>query len=183
METPKVQFINIPLSKETDWIYGFLFKNKWGWGKHIIKKHPSIKNVLSLETETEQVQFLEEYIVQFRKNNQKLMEKNQINYQKEWQKIETQSFLALSEIMQIDWPKNKKIIKAMLSVNPICPRFLNNWSFSLFYNYKKISHAMEVIMHESCHFLYFEKWQQMYPEMSRKNFESPHLGVKPCPAG
>ena len=31
MSLPKVKFINIPLSKEIDWIYGFLFQNKWGW--------------------------------------------------------------------------------------------------------------------------------------------------------
>jgi hypothetical protein len=63
----------------------------------------------------------------------------------------------------------------MISINPICPRFLNNWSFSIFFNYKKISDAMEVIMHECCHFLYFEKWKKMYPEMNNKKFESPYL--------
>jgi len=63
----------------------------------------------------------------------------------------------------------------MISINPICPRFLNDWSFSIFYNYKEISHAMEVIMHESCHFLYFEKWRNLYPKMSPKKFESPYI--------
>ena len=33
---------------------------------------------------------------------------------------------------------------------------------------------METIMHECCHFLYFEKWQKLYPKMNRKKFESPH---------
>lgn len=175
MSLPKVKFTDIPLPKEVDWMHGFLFQNKWGWGKYIIKKHPKIKRVFSFKTETEQIKFLKEYIVEFRIENQELIEKNKIEYQKEWKKIEKDFFLKLSEIMQIDWPKNKKIIRAMISVNPICPRFLKDWSFSIFYNYKKIPHAIEVIMHESCHFLYFEKWKQLYPKINSKKFESPHL--------
>ena len=175
MNMPKVKFIDIPLSKEIDWIHGFLFQNKWGWGKYIIRKHPEIKKVFSFKTEAEQVKFLRNYIIQFKKDNQKLIEKNQIEYQKVWKKIEKEFFITLSEIIQIDWPKNRKTIKALVSLNPICPRFLNDWSFSIFYNYKKISHAMEVIMHESCHFLYFEKWKKLYPKMDSKKSESPYL--------
>lgn len=175
MNTSKVKFTNIPLSKEIDWIHGFLFQNEWDWGKYIIKKHPKIKKVFSIKTEEDQVKFLRNYIIQFKKDNQELIEKNKIKYQIEWQKIEKDFLITLSEIIQINWPKNKKIIKAMISINPICPRFLNDWSFSIFYNYKKMSHAMEVIMHESCHFLYFEKWKKLYPKVSNKKFESPHI--------
>ena len=175
MNILKVKFTDISLSKEVDWIHGFLFQNKWGWGKYIIRKHPEIKKVFSFKTESEQVEFLREYIVKFRIENQKLIEKNKTVYQKEWQKVEKDFFTILSEIIQIDWPKNIKTIKAMVSLNPICPRFLKDWSFSIFYNYKKTSCAMEVIMHESCHFLYFEKWKKIYPKMDSKKFESPYL--------
>ena len=34
---------------------------------------------------------------------------------------------------------------------------------------------MEVIMHETCHFLYFEKWKKLYPKMDSRKFESPHI--------
>jgi hypothetical protein len=175
MDLPKVKFTDISLSKEVDWVHGFLFQNKWGWGKYIIKKHPKIKRVFSFKTELEQIKFLKDYLVKFRKENQKLIEKNKIKYQIEWEKIEKDFFIILSEITQTTWPKNKKVIKAMISVNSICPRFLKDWSFSIFYNYKKISHAMEVIMHECCHFLYFEKWKQLYPKINDKKFESPYL--------
>jgi len=175
MSLPKVKFTNIPLSKEIDWTHGFLFQNKWGWGKYIIKKHPKIKRVFSFKTEAEQVKFLKKYIVEFRKENQKLIEKNKTKYQKEWEKIEKDFFIILSEIIKTDWPKDKKTIKAMVSINPICPRFLNDWSFSIFCNYKKISDAMEVIMHESCHLLYFEKWKKIHPKMNYEKFESPHI--------
>lgn len=175
MNLPKIKFTDIPLSKEIDCLHGFLFQDKWGWGKYIIKKYPKIKQALSLKTEKEQMKFLKGYIVEFRKENQEFIEKNKTKYQQEWQKVENDFFITLSGIMQIDWPKNKKIIKAMVSANPICPRFLNDWSFSLFYDYKKTSHAMEIIMHESCHFLYFEKWKKLYPKISSRKFEFPHV--------
>lgn len=175
MDLPKVKFIDMPLSKEINWIYGFLFQDKWGWGKYIIKKHPKIKKVFSFKTEAEQVKFLRNYIVEFKKENQKLIEKNKIKYQKNWQKIEKEFFITLSEILEAKWPQNRKVIKAMMSINPICPRFLKSWSFSIFYNYKKISDAMEVIMHECCHFLYFEKWKEIFPKTDTKKFETPYL--------
>jgi hypothetical protein len=53
----KVKFTNIPLSKEIDWIHGFLFQNEWSWGKYIIKKHSGIKKIFSLKKETEQIKF------------------------------------------------------------------------------------------------------------------------------
>lgn len=175
MDLPKIKFVEMPSSTEIDWMYGFLFQNEWGWGKYIIRKHPKIKGGVSLKTEAEQVEFLKNYIIEFKKENCKLIEENKIKYQAEWQKIEKDFFVILSEIMQTNWPRDKKAIKAMISINPICPRFLNNWSFSIFYNYKKISHAIEVIMHESCHFLYFEKWKQVYPKINPKKFESPYI--------
>ncbi len=30
-------------------------------------------------------------------------------------------------------------------------------------------------MHESCHFLYFEKFKKMYPKISHKKYESPYI--------
>ncbi len=128
MNLPKVKFIDIPLSKEADWIHGFLFQNKWGWGKYIIKKHPEIKKIFSFKREAKQIKFLKKYIIEFKKENNKLIEENKTRYQKEWQKIEKDFFITLSKILQIDWPQNKTI-RAMISINPICPRFLNDWSF------------------------------------------------------
>lgn len=175
MNTPKVNFTYIPLSVEVDWIHGFLFQNKYGWGKCIIQKHPAINKIFSLEDESEQINFLRKYVSEFRKEKKKVIEQNKIFYNNEWLKIEKVFFTRLSEILQIEWPNSKKTIKAMISINPISPRFLDDWSFSLFYHYKKTSHAMEVIMHESCHFLYFEKFKTIYPNISSEKFEYPYI--------
>jgi hypothetical protein len=175
MALPKVKFTNISLSEEVDLLYIFLFEDEWDWGERIVKKNPKIKEVFSFKNEKERIKFLKDFIVNFRKENQELIEKNKKEYQKEWGRIEKDFFIILSEIIQTDWPKNKKIIKIKISANPICPRSLSDWSFSLFYNYKKAFDATEIIMHEACHFLYFEKWKKLYPEMDNKKFDEPHI--------
>ena len=175
MPLPKVYFINIPLSIEVDYIHGFLFQNKWCWGKYIIRKHPRIKKVYSIKGENNQVKFLRKYVLDYRKSNQKFIDINNRKYQKAWNRIEKDYFELLQEIMSTKWPKNRKKIRAMISINPICPRFLNNWSFSIFYNYKKIEDTIEVIMHECCHFLYFEKWKEVFPNAKSKTFDYPYI--------
>jgi hypothetical protein len=175
MSLSKTKFSNIPLLIEVDIIHNFLFENGWGWNKYVIRKHPKIKQIFSLKGKNAQVDFLKKYIIKFKKNNSKAIEKNKKNYEKEWRKIEKDFLMKLSEIMEIGWPKNRKTIKAMISINPICPRFLNNWSFSIFYNRKDTKSALEVIAHEICHFLYFEKWRKLYPKMSLKKFEAPNI--------
>jgi len=61
-------------------MHGFLFQNEWGWGKFIIKKHPKIKRVFSFKSELKQVKFLKDYIVEFRRENRRLIEGNKIKY-------------------------------------------------------------------------------------------------------
>jgi hypothetical protein len=175
MFTPKVKFINITLLKEVDWMHSFLIQDNWGWDKYIIKKHPKIKEVFSFKNEKEKVKFLKGYIFETREENQKIINKNKVRYEKNWRKTEKDFFILLSEILQITWPLNRDIIKAMISINPICPRFLNDWSFFIYFNYKNIKDAMEIIMHECCHFLYFEKWKNMHPKMNSEKFEFPYI--------
>lgn len=174
MFTPKVKFSIISIRLEVNLIYFFLFYEKWGWGNKIIRKYPNLKNVFNIKTKKNREKCIEEYILKFRDENKDII-KNQIKkYTKNWGKVEKQYLIILSEILNTPWPKNKKIIKAMISINPICPRFINNWSFALFYKQKR-GHMKETIMHEVCHFLYFKKWKEVFPDAKRKTFEYPHI--------
>lgn len=175
MHLPKIKFIDMPLPEEANMIFWFLTQDTWGWNKQIIKIHPDLKRILLLKDGESQRDFLKKFIAAFRKNNSAKIRKNRARYEKAWRKIENDFFTTLSEILEIDWPKDKKIIHAMSSVNPVCPRFLDNWSFSMFYNYKKTDDTFDVITHECCHFLYFEKWKSLYPKMAHKKFDDPHI--------
>jgi hypothetical protein len=169
---PKVNFINISQNTELKMLYHFLFEDKWGWNERIIKIHPKIKDVYLLKNKKDRITFLKKYIVDFNKSHKTMIESKKKKYQKSWRRIEKDYFQTISQILNTDWPTNRKHIYAMLSINPICPRFLNTWSFDLFYNYKT---GIEVIMHESCHFLYFKKWHELYPKAEKKTFNDPYI--------
>ncbi len=174
MFLPKVKFIEIPIKTEIDWIYGFLFKNEWGWGKVIIRRHPGLKAIYKLRTEKERILFLEKYILNFRKENKKRIMSKKKEIETAWLSIEKKYLALLSEIIGMPWPSRRKEIKAMISINPICPRFLRVWGFSLSFDYK-IKDAIETIMHEICHFLYFEKWKELFPKSEKKTFDHPYI--------
>jgi len=174
-QLPQVKFTDTPPKFEIEMFSNFLFKDSWGWSKYIYKNYPELKPIKKLKTQKEKDKFLKEFIINYRKTNKKDIEESKIRYQKEWIKIEKKYFKILSQILQTDWPKNKKIIKAMVSMNIICPRFLDDWSFSVFYSHKNLKHILVIIAHECCHFLYFKKWQEIYPKAKRKTFNTPHI--------
>jgi len=159
---------------ELDWLYGFLFYNEWGWEKYIFKKHPELRHVYDFKRKKEREKFILDYVKQYNSLHKKLIQKNKVRMEKNWKLIEKKYFSFLSEIINTNWSKNKKDITAMLSINPICPRLLKDWSFFVNYKYK-IKDAMEVIMHETCHFLYFKKWKELFPQTKPKQYESPYI--------
>jgi len=170
---PKVQFVELPIEMEKEFFFNFLFKSDMS--KYVTKRHPKLKKILSIKSDIERKKIISDYISEYRKKNSKIIKKHIVKYEKAWKKIEKPFFLELSNIIDMQWPKNQKIIKAYISINSICPRFLDDWSFTMYYNYPDIKEAMEIIMHECCHFLYFEKWKKVFPRMNRNKFESPHI--------
>ncbi len=174
MFLPKVIFKKVSRALEADLLYGFLFHNKWGWEKRILRAHPQLKNVYNYQKAADRKRYLREYTRQYPIENELRMRKNIKTHQKRWQQLEIAYFSTLAEIMNIVWPKNHSIITALVSINPICPRFLEDWSF-LFSYQETAKEGLEIIMHESCHFLYFNKWKEAFPKSNPKTFEYPHL--------
>jgi len=174
MAYPKVKFSNIPLKFELGLFYNFLFENTWGWGRYITKTHPQFKLVLKLKIKKEREAAIKKYAVAFwNKNKKKLLAQKKVDTTK-WRKVENNFFEVLPQIMETSWPENRRTINAMISIIPICPRFLDNWSFSLSGLWRGAG-AIEVIMHEICHFLYFKKWKEVFPQAERQTFDKPYL--------
>lgn len=171
---PKVKFSNIPLQMEVGLIRHFLF-DAWGWGSRITKLYPELKKAIKIKDNKKRDEFIFNFLNNYRIHKKKTIKNNLNKYKFFWNKIEKDYFLALSEIIGTKYPVDKKYINAYLSLNPICPRFLDTWSFSLFYNYKDLRRMKETIMHECCHFLYFKKWKELFPKAKRRTFDSPYI--------
>lgn len=154
--------------------YFFLFEYTWGWGANIIKNHPDLGPVKNIKREAERKAFIKKYVLDYRRKNRKRLLAQLRKDETVWKKVEDKYMNILPQIMEITWPEEKEKIRAMISIIPICPRFLDDWSFAIFGGWQSEG-MIEVIMHEICHFLYFKKWKEVFPDADRKTFDNPYL--------
>lgn len=168
MKYPKVKIRQIPLKLEFGMFNYFVFNPSSNFGRYFFIEHPDLKNVKSKKE-------VEKYIINFRRKNKKAIKDSMAVFEKKWQKIEKDFFKILPEVLETEWPKDQTIT-AYISINPISPRYLDKWSFSI--NYKTHSNTprlREIFMHEIVHFLYFKKWREIFPKADRKTFDYPHI--------
>lgn len=80
---------------------------------------------------------------------------------------------ALSEHFETEWPEDKPEIVGLITNLPVYPRFLDIYKFGV--GYENIPKSIEASAHEIVHFLWFKKWKEVFPEMDRREYESPRL--------
>lgn len=174
MALPHVVFKPLSLRRETEIISNFLLEGGPEWSKYVTRCHPQLRRALTLATKRERLAFVRTYVDEYRTRHAKRLKNRQDAFERDWQKVEQRFFTRLADILETDWPKRRSHITASVSINPICPRFLDEWSFTISMNAER-SRAREIIMHECVHFLYFKKWAEIYPNADRRTFESPHI--------
>jgi hypothetical protein len=94
--------------------------------------------------------------------------------QDDWGVIGDEFLEILSKHFETEWPRDKRMITGYISIMPIFPRFLDKFSFCVSYK-RNTAQARETIAHEIIHFLWFKKWEEVFPEIARNQYESPHL--------
>ncbi len=164
---PKLKIREIPLKLEREVFSAFLFNHRGGWGEYILRKHPKLGKA---KNERE----VGEYLSAFRLKNKKAIRGSVKIFEKRWKEIEEEFFALLPRVLGTEWPKNKTIT-VYVSANPISPRFLDDWSFSMHYKNSSSAGVREFFAHEILHFLYFKKWKEVFPEAKRKTFDYPHI--------
>lgn len=175
MKIPKVKFELAKNKFETEMLYYFCFTNNHS-SYVVFKKYPALKKNLSkAKTKNKRLKVINSFVKAFWKKNKKDLEKNSKKFQKEWNKINDKYMFVLSEILETKWPTKRKKIRALVSLNPIYPRFLKDWTFSV-YGFKKNKKELnEIISHEVLHFLYFKKWKEIFPKSKERTFDIPYL--------
>lgn len=129
----------------------------------ILEQHPSLGNIPKNK--------IKDYVLNYHINNREKINMAKEKIKEEWNKINDKFMLTLSEVLEIEWPKHYKEIKCFVSIVPVCPRFLKKHMFSIFFNTKM---PVQIIAHEICHFLYFEKWKKIFKH-NEKQFEYPNI--------
>lgn len=62
---------------------------------------------------------------------------------------------------------------AMVTINPVCPRYLDRNAFAVFFRYP-VEIAVETALHEACHFYWFAAWRRIFRD-DPALYESPRL--------
>lgn len=174
---PKVKFELVVLKYETDNLFDFCVpsKNFWDWSGYVYRVHPKLKEELKkAKTRKEKEKIVRNYVKRFWRSELEQLKTQKKLFQKEWNKINNSFMKTLSEVLETDYPKDRKTIFGMISINPICPRFLKYWTFQIFYM-QRLLKMRETVAHETLHFLYFKKWKEVFPEADEKTFDYPYL--------
>ena len=101
--------------------------------------------------------------------------KNEVKrYNEIWRKYNDNYFKALSSYLNITWPKDHMKVYASVGLIPVFPRYLNEFRFAISTNLKE-EKIIETTAHETCHFLWFQKWHELYPSCPKRHYDSPYL--------
>ena len=95
------------------------------------------------------------------------------DYQGHWDKNRRAVEEALGDIFQIPLEGRYQDIRADITLNPICPRFLKERRFDVFYR-NSPSGALGMALHEIVHFLWFDRWNALFHD-DPAEYETPHL--------
>jgi hypothetical protein len=147
----------------------------WDWSRHILDNYPELDKLLkNVKGRSQRGKIAEDFFEKFVRANKNLLEKKASRFQQEWNKINNRYMVALSEVLEIRWKKTDKEIRAFVSPNPICPRYIKKRIFDVYYLSSK-EWMKSVAAHEILHFLYFEKWKKIFPKTPERHFDAPHL--------
>lgn len=145
------------------------------WSEVVYQCYPGLKEgLIKIKNKKERQEFEYQFFAQvFRDKERQIYEKTEL-FQQEWDVINNKIMLVLADMVEHDWSlKDEKII-ARVTLNPICPRYINERMFDVFYG-MDVDTMKSISIHELLHFIYFEKWKEVFPGTDVREFESPYL--------
>ena len=117
--------------------------------------------------------YLTDFFSRFASENASLIQTKLEKYNERWQLYRAQIVDALQEAFDIDLAPLFNDIRSYITFNPISPRYLENYTFDVFYLQSEKG-ALGTSIHEIIHFVWFYVWQRQFQD-SAKEYEMPHL--------
>lgn len=139
----------------------------------IYKVYPELRELLSDTGDEEERKNIENrFFSEVLAEEQESLQKSTLLFQKEWDLIEAKVVETLSGIVEQEWEQNSFDVR--VSINPICPRYLKLHAFDVFYR-QNLERMKAITTHELLHFIYFNKFASIFPEISKEEYNRPHL--------
>ncbi|MFA5934396.1 MAG: hypothetical protein WC827_00720 [Candidatus Paceibacterota bacterium] len=139
---PEVQFEVLGIKDEIEMIFSFcMHKNpSLDFSKVVYNVHPELRKMVDGITDEKQFhEQCEKYVLDYIDKNKEALEKSKKHFQKIWNQIGEDLLKNLLEDFETDLPEEIKEIKANVSINPMCPRFIDRWMFNLYYKFSDSS--------------------------------------------
>lgn len=144
------------------------------WSDSLLYFYPQIdKAELCNKTYNQKREYLLEILTDTYYKLEPEIENKVVLYNERWDKYHNQIEDAFSEAFEIDTRAIFNDIIANLTLNPVCPRFLKEHSFDIFYM-NSDKGAIGMSLHEMIHFVWFHVWNKTFHD-SYDEYETPHL--------
>jgi len=174
---PKVRFGYAGAGSDAKAIHSFYNTscNKVDWSNCIFSAHSPLREELRrARTDRQELSAIGCYTTMAWQEEARMIRSQRRLFEAEWGKVNGEFMSLLPKMMETQWPADRRYVRAHVSINPICPRDLDDWSFTIYY-LKSVASMRETVAHETLHFLYFKKWREVFPDAERSSFESPQL--------
>ena len=173
---PRVIFKEMSLKENVENIKWMFFdtNGEFSIRDAVIQYFPDLKESINLETKEEIYSNIEKLIKECYEYSLEKIKLDVKKYNDIWREYNDNYFSELAKYLNIDWPSDKLVIVAKVGLIPVFPRYLDDFSFDLSFSLNK-ENVVEVTAHETLHFLWFEKWKQLFLDSKREEYDSPHL--------
>jgi len=164
----ELDFKTAPIEYDVNQLHRFLNPDEedWDWSGYI----KGIYSKLNKEDTKKQIRF---FLTKFKKDKELELKKKKEAYKKEFEKIYEKIILKFKEILELKDIKIGKI-NILISLCPINPYDLKKKEFSVYWGFQ-IRDIIAISIHEILHFIYYEKWKEIFPNTTIKDFEPPSL--------
>ena len=178
MRIPKIIFREMTLQENIDTIKWAYYENNGSLSVHdfTIGYFPELA-VFDENTPKEIVyKKIEEVVTKEYNYYLKRIKSETKRYNDIWEKYNDKYLTSLSDYLEVDLPQID-VIQGKVGLIPVFPRYLDEFSFSVSTGLDDWF-LIKSSAHETLHFVWFEKWKQIHPEIPRRQYDSPYISWK-----
>lgn len=179
MHIPKVVFEPVSLENNIDIVKWAFFQEDGDLDIHTctLNCFPELNSIDMSLSHDEISNKIEDIVTDNYNKNISIINDYVSKYNKIWSKYNDYYFEVLSKYLNIEFPDSVRIINGFVGIMPVCPRYLDTFDFCISVN-TSIDNVMRITSHECCHFLWFVKWEKLYPECPRSHYDNPYIEWK-----
>lgn len=179
MKYPKVVFKPMSLEENIDIIKWSFYAEQTDLNVHdyTIKYFEELRNLDIKTPKEEGYKEIEKVVTNYYEKNKDIMMREVKRYQTLWEEYNDKYLFMLSNYLGVEFAKTVREIKATVGFIPVCPRNLDDYSFAISM-WIENSKVIEIAAHEILHFLWFEKWRELYPKSPKRHFDFPYIEWK-----